>query len=52
MATPQTQIRRLSAGAILRYGFTEASLRTGLDRHPHVIGVDGCARDAERCEPS
>src|ERR1700749_3923575 len=39
------EIRLLSTSAILGYGFPEASLRAGLDRRPHVIGVDGGSVD-------
>ena len=35
------EVRLLSTTAILGYGFPEASLRAGLARHPHFIGVDG-----------
>jgi hypothetical protein len=34
------EIRPLSTSAILGYGFPEASLKAGLDRDPHFIGVD------------
>jgi len=39
------EMRLLSTSAILGYGFPEASLRAGLDRDPHVIGVDGGSVD-------
>ena len=39
------EIRLLSTTAILGYGFPEASLRAGMDREPHVIGVDGGSVD-------
>ena len=39
------EIRLLSTSAILGYGFPEASLRAGLDRDPHMIGVDGGSVD-------
>jgi hypothetical protein len=39
------EIRLLSTSAILGYGFPEASLRAGLDRDPHFIGVDGGSVD-------
>ena len=39
------EIRLLSTSAILGYGFPEASLRAGLQRRPHVIGVDGGSVD-------
>src|SRR3954469_12203806 len=39
------EMRLLSTSAILGYGFPEASLQAGLDRDPHVIGVDGGSVD-------
>ena len=39
------EIRLLSTSAILGYGFPEASLRAGMERQPHVIGVDGGSVD-------
>ena len=39
------EIRLLSTSAILGYGFPEASLKAGLDRDPHVIGVDSGSVD-------
>ena len=39
------EIRLLSTSAILGYGFPEASLKAGLDRDPHMIGVDGGSVD-------
>ena len=39
------EIRLLSTSAILGYGFPEASLKAGLDRDPHYIGVDGGSVD-------
>ena len=45
MAIPQKEIRLLSTSAILGYGFPEASLRAGMAREPHVIGVDGGSVD-------
>jgi hypothetical protein len=39
------EIRLLSTSAILGYGFPEASLQAGVDRRPHVIGVDGGSVD-------
>jgi hypothetical protein len=39
------EIRLLSTSAILGYGFPEASLQAGMDRSPHVIGVDGGSVD-------
>lgn len=43
-ATAQ-EIRLLSTSAILGYGFPEASLKAGLARDPHIIGVDGGSVD-------
>ncbi|WP_428534664.1 acyclic terpene utilization AtuA family protein [Rhodopila sp.] len=40
-----TEIRLLSTSAILGYGFPEASLRAGMERRLHVIGVDGGSVD-------
>src|SRR3954453_3036606 len=39
------EVRLLSTSAILGYGFPEAALQAGLDRQPHVIGVDGGSVD-------
>ncbi len=39
------EIRLLSTSAILGYGFPEASLKAGLARAPHMIGVDGGSVD-------
>ena len=39
------EIRLLSTSAILGYGFPEASLKAGMDREPHAIGVDGGSVD-------
>src|SRR4051794_41881132 len=39
------EIRLLATSAILGYGFPEASLQAGMDRQPHVIGVDGGSVD-------
>ena len=39
------EIRLLSTSAILGYGFPEASLKAGLERDPHMIGVDGGSVD-------
>lgn len=39
------EIRLLSTSAILGYGFPEASLRAGMERQPHMIGVDGGSVD-------
>ncbi len=39
------EIRVLSPTAILGYGFPSASFQAGLDRNPHVIGVDAGSID-------
>ena len=39
------EVRMLSASGILGYGFPEASLEAGLERKPHMIGVDGGSSD-------
>jgi hypothetical protein len=39
------EIRLLSTSAILGYGFPESSLKAGLERRPHLIGVDGGSVD-------
>jgi len=39
------EIRLLSTSAILGYGFLQASLQAGMDRKPHMIGVDGGSVD-------
>ena len=39
------EIRLLSTSAILGYGFPEASLKAGMARNPHIIGVDGGSVD-------
>ena len=38
-------VRMLSASGILGYGYPEASLHAGLERKPHMIGVDGGSSD-------
>ncbi len=38
-------VRMISASGILGYGFPESSLRAGLKREPHMIGVDGGSSD-------
>ena len=38
-------VRMVSASGILGYGFPESSLKTGLGRQPHMIGVDGGSSD-------
>jgi len=43
--TVRKEIRLLSTSAILGYGFPEESLKAGLARRPHVIGVDGGSVD-------
>jgi hypothetical protein len=35
----------VSASGILGYGFPESSLKAGLARKPHMIGVDGGSSD-------
>jgi len=40
-----TECRLLSVSSILGYGFPEASLKAGLERRPHFIGVDGGSTD-------
>ena len=39
------EVRMLSASGILGYGYPEASLKAGLERRPHLIGVDGGSSD-------
>src|SRR5678816_446121 len=38
-------VRMVSASGILGYGFPESSLKTALERKPHMIGVDGGSSD-------
>ena len=38
-------VRMVSASGILGYGFPESSLKAGLARKPHMIGVDGGSSD-------
>ena len=38
-------VRMVSASGILGYGFPESSLKAGLERKPHMIGVDGGSSD-------
>ena len=38
-------VRMVSASGILGYGFPENSLKAGLARQPHMIGVDGGSSD-------
>ena len=40
-----SEVRMLSASGILGYGYPEASLKAGLERKPHMIGVDGGSSD-------
>ena len=40
-----SNFRMLSASGLLGYGFPEESLRNGLARDPHMIGVDGGSTD-------
>ena len=35
------EFRMISTSGLLGYGFPEASLKAGLARDPHMIGVDG-----------
>ena len=39
------EYRLLSTSGLLGYGFPEASLKAGLARDPHLIGVDGGSTD-------
>lgn len=39
------EFRMISTSGLLGYGFPEASLKTGLSRDPHLIGVDGGSTD-------
>src|SRR3954470_23072456 len=39
------EVRMISASGILGYGFPESSLKAGLERKPHMIGVDGGSSD-------
>src|SRR5712671_3867178 len=39
------EVRMVSASGILGYGFPESSLKAGLERKPHMIGVDGGSSD-------
>ena len=39
------EFRLLATSGLLGYGFPEASLRTGIERKPHMIGVDGGSTD-------
>ena len=38
----------ISTSGLLGYGFPEASLKAGLARDPHMIGVDGGSTDPGR----
>lgn len=38
-------VRMVSTSGILGYGFPESSLKAGLERKPHMIGVDGGSSD-------
>ena len=40
-----SEVRMMSASGILGYGFPESSLKLGLERKPHMIGVDGGSSD-------
>jgi hypothetical protein len=39
------EYRLLSTSGLLGYGFPEASLKRGIEREPHMIGVDGGSTD-------
>ena len=39
------EFRMISTSGLLGYGFPEASLKAGLARDPHLIGVDGGSTD-------
>ena len=39
------EFRMISTSGLLGYGFPEASLKAGLTRDPHLIGVDGGSTD-------
>ena len=39
------EFRMVSTSGLLGYGFPEASLKAGLARDPHMIGVDGGSTD-------
>ncbi len=45
MPQQENECRLLSVSSILGYGFPESSLRAGLAREPHYIGVDGGSTD-------
>lgn len=45
MPEKPNECRMLSVSSILGYGFPEASLKAGLEREPHYIGVDGGSTD-------
>src|ERR1044071_7616910 len=45
MASQSKECLMLSVSSILGYGFPEASLKAGLEREPHYIGVDGGSTD-------
>jgi len=38
-------VRMISASGILGYGFPESSMKAGLERKPHMVGVDGGSSD-------
>ena len=40
-----SNFRMLSTSGLLGYGFPEEALRNGLERDPHMIGVDGGSTD-------
>ena len=39
------EFRMISTSGLLGYGFPEASLKAGMTREPHLIGVDGGSTD-------
>ena len=41
----ESECRMLSVSSILGYGFPETSLKAGLARNPHYVGVDGGSTD-------
>lgn len=45
MSQKTNECRLLSVSSILGYGFPESSLKSGLEREPHFIGVDGGSTD-------
>lgn len=45
MPQNEHECRLLSVSSILGYGFPESSMKAGLAREPHYIGVDGGSTD-------